>query len=85
MSDGVDWSQAVKLPEGGYCRLEDYCNRQDRGDGLVFTASCVLMAEELLGVECGWRVANAVIEYAVDGWDALMDASYAEYVAAASE
>lgn len=69
------------MPSGGYRRLEDFCNSGPVGNHLHFTSSIMLMDEELLGIECGWRVANAVIEKACTGWDALMDASYDEYQA----
>lgn len=73
-----DWSKAVRVDGGGYMRLEDFCNNTDRGAGLIYTGSAVMADEELLGIECGWRVANAVVEKAVDGWDALLDLAYAE-------
>lgn len=74
-----DWSRSVQVGPGIYQRAEDFCNSTARGDHGVVTSGAVLMDEELLGVECGWRVANAVIELAVTGWDALLDAQVAEY------
>lgn len=74
----LDWSTAVRVDSGGYMRLEDFCNSTERGARLVYTGSAVLADEELLGIECGWRVANAVVEKAVDGWDALLDLAAAE-------
>lgn len=68
-----DWSKAVQVEGGGYMRLEDFCNSTERGNGLHFTSGVLLAEEELLGVECGWRVANCVLEKAVTGWDALLD------------
>lgn len=69
----LDWSKAVVVESGGYMRLEDFCNSTPRGASLVYTSGIVLADEELLGIENGWRVANYVMEGAVDGWDALLD------------
>lgn len=81
-----DWSQAVHCENGGYMRLEDYCNSGGRGislrgNHLHITSGVILFEEEvILLVECGDRVANYVLEKACGGWDALMDLHYAEYV-----
>lgn len=58
-------------------RTEDYCNSTPKGNHLHITSGAILADEELLGVELGWRVANAVIDKAVNGWDALLDAQLA--------
>lgn len=72
-----DWSGAVSV-KGGYMRLEDFCNSTEMGNKLHITSGVIFMEEELLGIECGWRVANYVLEKEVTGWDALMDWYYAE-------
>lgn len=63
----------VKTERGGWMRLEDFCNSTERGSHLLYTSGIILADEELLGVELGWRVADAVVQKDVDGWDALMD------------
>lgn len=72
----------VKTSKGGYMCLEDYCNSTKAGSGLYYTSSMVTADEELLGVELGQRVVVAVLEKAIDGWDALMDLSYKQWAAA---
>lgn len=74
------WWQGVQVEDGGWMRLEDFCNSTERGNQLHITSGILFMEEELLGCELGWRVANEIIGLAVDGWDALMDAAYLEYL-----
>lgn len=69
---------AVRSDGGGWMRLEDYCNNGPRGNELHYTSGLILADEELLGIELGWRVANAIVEKSIDSWDALMDARYDE-------
>jgi hypothetical protein len=71
----------VRTEGGGHMRLEDYCNSGPRGSGHQYTAGILFAEEELMAVELGERVANAVVEKSVDGWDALMDLHYAEFCA----
>lgn len=68
----------IQVKPGVFMRLEDYCNSTALGSELLYTSGVVLGEEELLGIECGWRVANYVMEGAVDGWDALLDLSLRE-------
>lgn len=77
----VDWSGSVKSSKGGYMRLEDFCNTGPRSNSLVYTSGIITAEEELLACELGSRVANAVIEKDVDGWDALMELSYMQRLA----
>ena len=78
-----DWSGAARVlsGRGGYRRLEDYCNSAPGGNAHHYTASAVTADEEILTSEIGDRVVNAIVEKAVDGWDALLNAAYAEMVA----
>ncbi len=79
------WDHAMNVGNGGYMRLEDYCNSgghglTECGNGLHYTSGVILFEEEVdLLIECGERVTNYVLEMVCCNWDALMDLHYAEY------
>lgn len=73
---------AVRTESGGYQRLADFISTQlgPRGSGHMYTTEIIRADEELLECELGMRVLNYMLEKDIDGWDALLDASYDEYV-----
>lgn len=74
-----------QVREGVYQRLEDFCNSQERGNGLCYTSGILTMEEELMAHELGHRVSNCVAAWEIDRWDALMDAHYHEYMEARAD
>lgn len=68
----------MRSEKGGWMRLEDFCNSTTTGTGYRYTSGMVSADEELLGCELGDRVADYILEYAIDYWDALADALYEE-------
>lgn len=65
------------MPSGGWRRLEDFCNTGPVGYPMYLTSGVVLADEELLAVELGDRVGNAVLEQVVEGWNPLFDLALA--------
>lgn len=73
-------SDAIRTPKGGWMGLANYCGAYGpKGNGIRIASECLLMEEELLAHELGERVVNEMLAPAIDGFDALMNAIYAEY------
>lgn len=75
-------NDAIQTPKGGWMGLGNYCSVfGPKGQGLRLSTECLTMDEELLAHELGERVVNEILTHFIDGFDALMDAIYAEYCA----
>lgn len=69
--------EGVQVDSGGWMNLNNYCDSKPKGSQLWYTSE--VCNEEIFECEVGIRVVVAMVQKAVDGWDALLDASYAEY------
>jgi hypothetical protein len=64
---------AVRMENGGWQRLEDYCDSAEKGTGLHYTNGIIWASDEILAHELGERVLNAFLAWDLEYWDPLLD------------